>query len=214
MVSCRLRDEHDAGPLSGEDPRPTSGATSSQLFREEALRHFASTSQSGALLRLPRWWLHATAWLMTALVLASTAFMVFGSVATYRVGRGAFMLQPNGSQALIAHFGPDNSGSGQPQVGNRLAVRRELSAPRWLTIDSIGTSVAPTAAWPCGERPESPAGLWVRAVVERDGVDHGAVDHGADDHSAVDHRDSVCHEVWFQAGRRSAWAALRERVTR
>lgn len=209
MVSCRLRDEHDAGPLSGEDPRPTSGATSSQLFREEALRHFASTRQSGALLRLPRWWLHATAWLMTALVMTSIAFMLFGSVASYRVGRGAFMLQPNGSQALIAHFAPDNSDSGQPQVGNRLAVRRELAPPRWLTIDSIGSSVAPTAAWPCGERPESPAGLWVRAVIEPD-----AAGHGIDDHSTLDLRDSACHEVWIQAGRRSAWAALRERVTR
>lgn len=199
MVPVRFGNEHDAGPLNGETPKPTSGSASTQLFREEALRHFASSQQAGALLRLPPAWLHATAWLIAALVLVAAGFAQFGSVSTYVPGRGAYMLQPDSSLAFIARLAPSNANQGLPPIGSRLLVRRESGPVISLRIDRVGSSVVPAATWPCGELSASESLTLVAAVPS-----------GSNNNSF----DSACHDVWVQSGRRSLWAVVRERLTR
>ncbi len=199
MVPVRFGDEHDAGPLNGDTPKPTSGAASTQLFREEALRHFASSHQTGALLRLPPAWLHATAWLIAALVLVAAGFARFGSVSTYVPGRGAYVLQPGGSLAFIARLEPPTAGQGLPPIGSRLLVRRESGPVISLKIDRVGSSVVAAAPWACGELSESESQTLAAAVPD------------ASNNASL---DSTCHDVWVQSGRRSLWAVVRERLTR
>ena len=59
----------------------------SSLFREEALQHYARSSEQGDLLRVSPSWAHRMYWVLLSLVITALAFSLIGRTSEYASGR-------------------------------------------------------------------------------------------------------------------------------